>query len=122
MLPYNFSKLDILDDREVGALIVRDNGTTASFSVDVVADPCPDVVWSFNGIRLEPSNETYYNTCMGAVTRGRNWTFTLDVVLMESTSGSYSASFTNIAGTTSLPNVYITIPGIISYTLTCMDK
>ena len=82
--------------------------------MDVVAYPCPDVVWSFNGIRLGPSNETfkYNNACLGACTRGSNWRFTLDVVLTESTSGKYNVSFTNIGGITSLPKIYITIPGM----------
>ena len=112
--PYNFTQLDVLDDRELGALLVRDNGTTLSFSVDVVADPCPDVVWCFNGTRLGSSNETfaYNNACMEAGTKRPNWTFTLNVLLTAVTSGKYSASFTNVAGTTLLPMTYFTIPGM----------
>ena len=114
MQPYNFTKLNAFDDRDIGALFTRDNGSTVRFFVDVIADPCPDVVWSFNSTRLGPSNETftYNNACSGASTRGSNWTFTLDVVLTESTSGIYNASFTNIAGITSLPKVYFTIPSM----------
>ena len=80
--PYNVTNLDAFEDRELGALFTRDNGSTVSFFVDVVADPCPDVVWSFNGIRLGPSNETFtYNNAkqlvwghlLGVVTGDLHW-------------------------------------------------
>lgn len=119
MQPYNFTKLGAFDDRDLGTLIVRDNGSTVSFSVDVVADPCPNVVWSFNGTRLGSGNVefAYNNACIktGLGTTSPNWTFTLDVILLTAvTSGYYSARFTNVAGTTFLPRTYITIPGMIT--------
>ena len=112
MQPYNFTEHDAFDDRDLGALIVRDNGTTLSFSVDVVADPCPDVFWIFNGTRLGPSNETftYNNICEAAKAGAR--TFTLSVLLTASTSGSYTANFTNIIGSTQSPAAYFTIPSM----------
>ena len=115
MQPFNFTELDAFDDRDLGTLIVRDNGSTVSFSVDVVADPCPDVVWSFNGTRLGPSNETYtYNNACVAETgvNGPTWTFSLSVLLTAATSGSYAANFSNIAGRATLPKAYFTIPGM----------
>ena len=115
--PFNFSVLGAIDDPELGVLIVRDNGSTVSFSVDVVAIPCPDVVWSFNGRVLGPSNDTfnYNNPC---TEEGMNWTFTLDVALTATTSGRYSANLSNIAGMVPLPNAYFTIPsGMLSMTL-----
>ena len=118
MQPYNFSELDAFDDRDLGALIVRDNGSIVTFLVDVVADPCPDVIWSFNGTRLESSNETfmYYNACAEAdANNDPNWTFTLRVLLTAATSGSYTATFSNLAGTASLPKAYFTIPGTYFY-------
>ena len=110
--PFNFSALGAIDDPELGVLIVRDSGSTVSFSVDVVADPCPSVLWSFNGTVLGPSSNTfnYNNPCTEAGGTRLNWTFTLDVVLTATTSGHYSASFTNTVGMVSLPNVYFTIP------------
>ena len=115
MQPYNLIKLGAFKDRDLGALIVRDNGSTVSFSVDVVADPCPDITWIFNGTTLGPSNNTfmYSNPCIADSTRLPYLTFSLNVILTEATSGSYSANITNVAGTTLLPNVYITIPGKI---------
>ena len=107
--PFNFSVLGAIDDPELGVLLVRDSGSTVSFSVDVVADPCPDVVWSFNGMVLGRSNVTF-NPCTEEGGTSPNWTFTLDVALTAATSGHYSANFTNIAGMVSLPNAYFTIP------------
>ena len=90
---------------------------TVNFSVDVVADPCPDVVWTFNGIKLGPSNNTfsYNNPCihMEGDSRISIWTYSLNVMLTLQTSGQYSANFTNIAGTTLLPMAYFTVPGMI---------
>lgn len=122
MQPYNFTKLDAFDDQDLGALIVRDNGSYVIFSVDVVADPCPNVEWSLNGTRLGPSNETitYNSTCIESYSRSPNWTFSLNVTLTAATSGSYSASFSNVAGTTFLPKTYITIPGMLSCIFTCV--
>jgi hypothetical protein len=115
--PYNYTKLGAFNDRDLGALIVRDNGSIVTVSVDVVADPCPDVLWSFDGSRLGSSklNETfaYNNACIRTGTRSSNWTFFLNVTLTEITSGYYSASFTNVAGTTVLPRTYITIPSTL---------
>ena len=108
--------MDAFNDRDLGILIVRDDGSTVNLSVDVVADPCPEIVWFFNGTRLGPSNETftYNNACAEADASGPNWTFTLSVLLTPSTTGSYTANLTNIAGSESLPKAYFTLPG--SYT------
>ena len=123
--PYNLTALDAFDDRDLGALIVRENSSTVNFSVDVVADPCPYIVWLFNGTRLGPSNETftYNNACAEAGASSPNWTFTLSVLLTAATSGSYTAKFTNIAGSVSLPKAYFTLPGsYISVSKLCLDQ
>lgn len=114
MQPYNLIKLTAFDDRDLGALIVRDNGSVVSFSVNVVADPCPELVWYFNGIRLGPSNNTfmYNNPCIEAGATIPYLTFSLNVILTAATSGSYSANISNVAGTTLLPKTYFTVPGM----------
>ena len=114
MRPLNFTKLGAVDDRDVGALIVRNSGNTVRFSVDVVADPCPDVVWKFYATALGSSNNTfmYNNPCIEADSRSLNHSFILNVVLTDTTSGRYSANFTNVAGSALLPRAYITIPGM----------
>ena len=114
MQRYNNSEFNIFDDRNVGALIAMNSGSTVSLSVDVLANPCPSVVWSFNGTALGPSNDTitYNNPCMEE-SMLNIWTYTLNVVLTPATSGQYLANFTNIAGTTFLPRAYFTIPGML---------
>ena len=120
-MPYNFTELGAFDDRDLGALIVQNNGTTVNFFVDVRADPCPDITWFFNGTPLGPSNGTfmYNNACAAADAMSPNWRFTLTVPsLTEDTSGSYTASFSNRNGTTELPTpAYFTIPGRCSLSL-----
>ena len=113
MQPYNFTELDAFNDRDLGAIFTRDNGSPVSFFVDVIADPCPNIEWIFNGARLGPSNGTfmYNNPCIEADARRPNWMFTLNVVLTAATSGSYSANLTNIVGSTS-PKAYFTSPGM----------
>lgn len=112
--PLNFAELGAVDDRDVGVLIVRNNGNTIRFSVDVAADPCPDVVWKFNGTALGPSNNTfnYNNPCIEAGDGSFVWTFKLNVVLALATSGLYAANFTNFAGSALLPKTYFTIPSM----------
>lgn len=106
--------LDAFDDQDLGALIVRSCGSTLTFSVAVVADPCPDIEWFFNGTRLGPSNETftYNNACAEAGANSPNWTFTLNVLLTGATSGSYMANFSNTVGSAQSPEAYFTNPGI----------
>ena len=109
-------ELNAFDDRDLGALIVQENATTVNFFVDVVADPCPEINWFFNGTQLGPSNDTFtYDTCAAMDARSPNWRFTLNVALTEKTLGSYTARFNNIAGSTQLPTpAYLTIPGKFS--------
>ena len=112
-----YTDLTAFDDRDLGTLFVRENGSSVNLLVNIIADPCPAVVWSFNGIHLGPSNATftYNNACSeaGAMSLEYRWTFTLDVVLTAATSGQYTATFVNIAGTTPLPRIYFAIPGMI---------
>lgn len=110
--PYNFRELNAFDDRDVGALFTRENGSTLSFSVDVVADPCPSIEWIFNGTPFTTNDtNTFNNPCIKEA-RGLDWTFTLNVTITRATSGSYFAKLINIAGITLLPKVYFTIPGM----------
>ena len=117
---YNYSELHVFDDRNLGTLIIINSSSTVSWSVDVIADPCPRVVWNFNGTILSPndSNISYNNPCLEGTSASLNiWTYTLNVVLTSDTSGHYSADFTNVAGTTFLPRTYFTIPGKNYYAL-----
>lgn len=118
MKPLNLTRLGALEDQDVGILIIKSINSTVNFFVDVVADPCPNVVWSLNGTALGPINNTfsYNNPCVGG--SSFIWTFTLNVILTSETSGQYMANFTNCNGTTSLPRTYITIPSMLLCTST----
>ena len=112
--PYNFTEFNAFDDRDLGVVFTRDNGSILNFIVDVVADPCPSIEWTFNGTRLELNDAIVFNNPCVEEARSHNWAFTLNVTITRATSGSYSATLSNIAGTTLLPKrVYFTIPGII---------
>ena len=110
--PFNFTELNAFNDQEVGALFTRENGSILSFSMNVVADPCPSTEWTFNGVHLRPSDVVTFNNPCTEENGGLNWTFTLNVTITIATSGSYSAKLKNIAGTTQVPKVYFTIPGM----------
>ena len=112
---HNYAELNAVDDRDLGTLIVMNSGSVVSLSIDVVADPCPDVAWTFNGTALELNNYyniIYNNPCTQAGDRNFTWTYTLNVVLTPETSGQYLANFTNIAGISFLPKAYLTIPSM----------
>ena len=115
MQPYNFDELGAFDDRDLGALFTAmDHDSIVSFSVNVMADPCPSIEWIFNDSVLRMNDFiTFNNPCVGVV-RGLNWTFTLNVTVTSTTSGSYTANLSNIAGTIQLPKpIYLTLAGII---------
>lgn len=118
----NSTEMTASEDRDLGALIVQDNGTTVNFFVILMADPCPNITWFFNSTPLGPSNSTFMfnDPCTEANARSPEWNFTLSVSpLTQETSGSYTASLTNQAGTTELPTpAYFTIPGM-SRTILC---
>ena len=114
VVPYNFTELNAFEDRDLGALIVQESGTTVNFFINVMADPCPDITWFFNNTLIGPSNAsfTYNNACADAGARSPNWRFELNVLLSEDTSGSYTARLSNLAGTAPLLTpAYLTIPG-----------
>ena len=81
--------------------------------MSVLADPCPSINWTFNGTYLRASDAIAFNNpCMEGA-KGLFWTFMLNVTVTPATSGSYSANFSNIGGTSQLPKLYFTIPGIL---------
>lgn len=112
MQPYNFIELDAFDDRDLGVIFTKDNGSIVSFSMEVIADPCPRIVWKFSDTILNISDAIVFNDPCIEEARSHNWTFMLNVTMTRASSGSYSANLSNIAGTTTLPKpIYFTIPG-----------
>ena len=103
-------------DRQVGTLIMGDFGTMVTVPVSVEADPCPSVQWSFKDSNITNGDKYTITDPCSDVNVESPFTFMLTVTnLTIETSGSYSATFTNLAGSGVLPDLYITIPGIIIY-------
>ncbi|XP_064396758.1 hemicentin-1-like isoform X3 [Halichondria panicea] len=98
-------------DRQVGTLFMGGFGTTVTVSVSVEADPCPSVQWSFKDSNIASGDQyTITNPCSD-VNAASPFRFMLTVTnLTIETSGNYSATFTNLAGSGVLPDLYITIP------------
>ena len=101
------------DDRLVGSLIVVDEGAASTISLDVTSDPCPTVIWSFNGMPVS-AEYTITNPCdSGSVVAGAIYTFSLTIPsVTEDTSGNYTAEFTTEGiATSTLASTYVTRPG-----------
>ena len=110
-IPFNLTAIGGVRDRQVGTLFVRDFGSEVTVSIEVEADPCPSVQWSFGDSTISNGDDyTISNPCTGP--GGSPFTYSLTVRnLTNASSGAYSAMFTNLAGSASLPPLYITIPG-----------
>ncbi len=116
-LAFNETAIGAVRDRQVGALIVDAFGSMVTVPVSVEAHLCPSVQWSFKGLNIAHGDDyTITNPCSVADAESP-FTFMLTVNnLTNETSGSYSATFSNLAGSGILPGLYITIPGK-NYTL-----
>lgn len=101
-------------DHLVGSLIIQPSGTTnLVISLVVNFDPCPDVVWSFEGTPITEANVDYVlgSSCDIGSSVDANYTFKLTIVtLTEATSGQYSAELSNVGGST-IASTYVTLPG-----------
>ena len=118
VVPFNLTQLDATNDRRVGALLVRDFGSMVVLSVYVEADPCPDApIWTFKGDVISNANGyALNNPCTEDLSASSPFLYTLTINNMTSeTSGAYSANFSNLAGLATLPQTYITIPGMCVY-------
>ena len=83
-------------------------------SVYVAADPCPNIpVWSFSGAVITAGDSYSFSNPCTDLSASSPFLYTLTVNnLTSETSGEYSANFSNLAGQTTLPKTYITIPGM----------
>ena len=118
-LAFNETEIaEAVRDRQVGTLFVGGFGTMVTVPVSVEADPCPSVQWSFKDSNIANGDQyTITNPCSDT-NAASPFTLMLTVTnLTIETSGNYSATFTNFAGSSILPDLYITIPGIIIYTI-----
>ncbi|XP_064396459.1 hemicentin-1-like [Halichondria panicea] len=110
-LAFNETAIGAVRDRQVGTLFVGDFGTMITVPVSVEADPCPSVQWSFKDSNIASGDQyTITNPCSD-VNAASPFTFMLTVTnLTIETSGNYSATFSNLAGSGVLPDLYITVP------------
>ena len=98
-------------DRIEGTVIVADSGTpNVTVVVEVASDPCPEVQWSINGTNINDSANYFINNPCGANSSLYNFTITIANLTLD-TSGQYSAVFSHLAGSTTLPGLYVTVPG-----------
>ena len=100
-----------VNDRRVGAVIVADSGSVSAIA-EVTSDPCPEVQWMFGDTNITGDREdyTFDNPCVPGSSSPHTFTLTI-ANLTTATSGAYSAVFSNFAGTTILPKLFVTVPG-----------
>ena len=100
-------------DRREGTVIVAAPGTlNVTVFVEVTSDPCPTVQWSINDTDISVDSPDYFinNPCGDG--SSSPYTFTITIAnLTSATSGQYSAVFRNLADSTTLPGLYVTVPG-----------
>ena len=102
---------------------VRPAGDTLTLSVDVTADPCPEVEWRVDGRTLaevEASagcNMTFYttNSCSDFPDPATgSYTFTIDINnITDCTAGRYTITLSNRAGDVTSDPVFVTPEGML---------
>ena len=95
-------------------VVPRVGGQVKLFAV-VTADPCPSIQWRLNGSAVP--NGGYYtidNPC-SSPTETTVFNFTLTITATAVTTGTYSATLTNPAGTANVPDVFVTPPGTLAF-------
>ena len=89
-------------------------GQVVLFAV-VTAAPCPSIQWMVNGSTVSTgANYTIGNPCSGASAETTSFNFTLIITATAVTTGTYSATLTNPAGTANVPDVFVTPPGTLA--------
>ena len=89
-------------------------GEVTLFAV-VAADPCPTIQWMRNGTRISNGgNYRIVNPCPSAPAGTPSYNFTLTITANTATTGIYTATITNAAGTVNVPSVFVTPPGMLA--------
>ena len=109
------SSHDITVDSIIGKpLLVAPSlrGQVTLFGV-VTAAPCPSIQWRFNRSAVSNGgNYTIGNPCSNSPAGTTVFNFTLTITATAVTTGTYSATLTNPAGTANVPDVFVTPPGM----------
>ena len=92
-------------------------GQVTMFAV-VTADPCPPpnmVEWRLNGSAVSNGgNYMIGNPCSSASAGTTTFNFTLRIMVNSATTGSYTATIANRAGSANMQEVYVTPPGTLT--------
>ena len=90
-------------------------GSQVTLFAEVTADPCPTISWRVNGSAVNSSgNYTIGNPCSNSPPGNGSFNFILTITATAATTGTYNATLTNPAGTTEVPDVFVTPPGMCS--------
>ena len=96
-------------------LVARRVGGTVTLYAEVVADPCPTIQWSLNGSAVSSGGDYLIgNPCSNSPAGTTSFNFTLSITATTRTAGMYNAALNNPAGTTEVPDVFVTPPGTCS--------
>ena len=89
-------------------------GQVILFAV-VTADPCPSIQWMVNGSAVSTgANYVIGNPCSSSPPGTTSFNFTLTITATAVTTGTYSSTLTNPAGTANVPDVFVTPPGTLA--------
>ena len=94
-------------------LVAASSGRSVVVFAIVTADPCPTVQWRLNGTNIRASDVySIYDPCSATPAGGTAYYFSLTITTTTETAGIYNGILSNSAGTTSIPDVFVTPPGM----------
>ena len=98
-------------------LVASSVGGRVTLFAMVTADPCPPpnmVEWRLNGSAVSGRNYMIGNPCSSALAGTTSFNFTLKITANSATTGSYTATITNRAGSVNVREVFVTPPGMLT--------
>ena len=108
---------DLGTNRDIGkpVLVAGSSGRSVVLFAVVTADPCPTVQWRLNGTNIRASDVySIYDPCSTTPAGSPSYYFSLTITTTRETAGIYNAILSNPAGTTSIPDVFVTPPGMLA--------
>ena len=113
--PLTLTNVLAKSDRYFGTSIVVPGGTSnLVVKARVVAVPCPDVQWRFNGVNIGDEDPMYSVLQPCDDSHGSEHIFALTIATVtRATSGNYSAAFSNFFGFGTLPEFTVSIQGMV---------
>ena len=103
------------DRREGTLVVVNDPATNATISLDVEADPCPNVSWLLNGDTEVVTTAGVYEVvspCNDPASRSPyRFSVIISTLIAGVNIGGYVATFQNVGGTTTSSQIFVTPSG-----------